>query len=412
MIFRKRATVVLLFVCVCAALLLVVSLPATRALVVGNAASVFFAESYPVATLRAKYDAAVPTTKAIRILLVPGHEPTFGGTVYNDVYERDMTVELAQFLASYLQKDARFEVLQTRDTEQWNPVLAQYFATHASATDDFYSTKKAEMDHLVNEGLLQMVSSTPHNSAPPDVARHLYGINQWANEQKVDLVVNIHFNDTKRKVLTRPGPYTGFTVFVPERQYSNSSSSKIAGDAITKRLRQFTATSDLSPESGGVVEDQDLISIGRYNSLDAPGVLIEYGYIYERQFDDPQVRSAVLKELAFETAVGIQDFFAAPTVEKIPPDSTYLPFTWNTELRETKNPSVAVLALQAALHNEGVYPVASSTLHACPLSGYFDTCTTAALNSFQLTHRITDEAGVVGTSTRDVLNRKYGKITL
>jgi N-acetylmuramoyl-L-alanine amidase len=386
--------------------------PITRVLVVRNAASVFFAESHPVEMLRAKYDTALPETKAIRVLLVPGHEPDFGGAVYNDLYERAMTVELSQYLAAYLQKDARFEVLQTRDSENWNPVLAEYFSTHASDTDEFYVTKKAEMNQLVTQGLLQMVSSTPHNSAPADVARHLYGINQWANEQKVDLVVNIHFNDVKRKDTTKPGPYSGFTVFVPERQYSNSSSSRVAADAITKRLRLFATTSNLGPESAGVVEDQDLISIGRYNTLDAPGVLIEYGYLYERQFDDPQVRTAVLREMAFETAVGIQNFFAAPAIEKIPPDTTYLPYTWDTELRESKNPSVSVLMLQAALHAEGVYPAATSTLHTCPLSGYFDHCTADALRVFQSKHRINDESGIMGTSTRAILNRKYGNVSI
>ncbi len=412
MFSRKLYTLAFIVVILCAIAVLFAWLPVTRSLLSSNVASVFFADSRPVEVLRAKYDTALPTSKAVRILLVPGHEPTFGGAVYKDRYERDMTVELSQYLAAYLKKDARFEVLETRDSENWNPVLAQYFSTHASATDEFYESKKAEMDTLVGKGLLQMVSSTPHNSAPADVARHLYGINQWANEQKVDLVVNIHFNDAKRKNTEYPGPYTGFTVFVPERQYSNSSSSKVAADAITKHLRLFATTSNLAPESGGVVEDQDLISIGRYNTLDAPGVLIEYGYLYERQFDDPQVRTAVLREFAFETATGIQDFFAAPMLQKVTPDSTYLPFTWSTELRESKKSSTAVLSLQAALLLEGVYPAATSTLHNCPLSGYFDSCTSEALHTFQIVHHVNGEAGVLGTTTRSILNRKYGKVSL
>jgi N-acetylmuramoyl-L-alanine amidase len=408
----KRSTLVVLFVGFCGVIFSAFGSSNMRTGILHNGASVFFAESAPIETLRTKYDTVTPETKSIRVLLVPGHEPDFGGTVYQDRFERIMTVELAQFLAAYLEKDSRFEVVQTRDTESWNPVLAEFFALHASDTDEFYVSKKTAMDSLAKQGLLQMVSSTPHNSAPADVARHLYGINQWANEQKIDLVVNIHFNDTKRKDIERPGPYTGFTVYVPERQYSNSSSSRVIADAITKRHKLFAATSDLAPESAGVVEDQDLISIGRYNTLDAPAVLIEYGYIYERQFDDPQVRSAVLKELAFETAVGIEDSFAVPSVQKVLPDSTYLPHTWDTELEESKKPSRDVLALQAALRLEGYYPAASTTLHTCPLSGYFDSCTAFALQKFQSAHQIANEEGFTGTSTRAILNRKYGKIPL
>ena len=34
----------------------------------------------------------------------------------------------------------------------------------------------------------------------------------------------------------------------------------------------------------GVVEDQELIAIGSFNTLNPIGLLIEYGYIYESQF--------------------------------------------------------------------------------------------------------------------------------
>lgn len=388
--------------------MLLLLMPFVRVRVAANMASVFFSESYPVETLRAKYDTAAPSSRAIRILLVAGHEPHFGGAVYHDRFERDMTVQVAQFLALYLEQDTRFQVVQTRDTEDWNPILMQYFSTHASETDALYVDKKDEMAQLIDMGLVQTVSSTPHNSAPADVARRLYGINEWANEQKIDLVVTVHFNDAKRRTMEKPGPYSGFTVYVPERQYSNSSSSKAVADAVVKRLRTILAVSDLPSENAGVVEDQELISLGRYNTLDAPGMLIEYGYIYERQFEAPEIRRAIIKEMAFETAVGIQDFFAGRAVEHIPPASTLVPFTWDTVLGSSTQPSLPVLSLQAALRAEGEYPVATSTLHDCPLSGYFDTCTTAALTAFQTKHRIFGEAGVLGTTTRAILNRKYG----
>lgn len=404
---KQVKRIAILGVCVS---LLVFLVPLLRAGSNGNMASVFFAESRPADTLRAKYEVVASASKAIRILLVAGHEPQFGGALYHDLYEREMTVQLSQFLAAYLEQDSRFKVLQTRDSEDWNPVLTQYFLTHASATDAFYTGKKDEMESLVGMGLVQTVTSTPHNSARADVARRLYSINQWANEQAVDLVINIHFNDIKRKDVSGPGPYSGFTIYVPEHQYSNSSSSRVVADAVTKRLRTFVAVSDLKPESSGVVEDQDLISVGRYNTLDAPSILVEYGYIYERQFTAPDIRRAVIKEMAFETAIGIQDFFATRVVEHIPPATTLLPFTWDRELVPAKQPSLPVLSLQAALHAEGYYPAATSTLHDCPLSGYFDLCTTSALKKFQVDHGVAEELGKLGTTTRGILNRKFSVI--
>jgi N-acetylmuramoyl-L-alanine amidase len=404
---RFLKQVKLLTVCCFGVGVLFFLLPMLRTTITANVASVFFAESRPADTLRAKYEVVAPSSKAIRILLVDGHEPHFGGAEYRDLYERDMTVQLSQFLAAYLEQDSRFQVLQTRDTEDWNPVLAHYFTTNASATALFYAEKKDEMESLIDIGLVQTVSSTPHNSARADVAQRLYSINDWANEQKVDLVVNIHFNDIGRKDVTVPGPYSGFTIYVPERQYSNSSSSRLVADAVLKRLKTVVAVSDLKPESSGVVEDQDLISIGRYNTLDAPGILVEYGYIYERQFTIPDIRQAVIKEMAFETAVGIQNFFATPGVEHIPPASTLLPFTWESELLPTKQPTLPVLSLQAALHAEGYYPSATSTFHDCPLSGYFDSCTKNALIKFQADHGVTEELGMLGSTTREILNRKF-----
>jgi peptidoglycan hydrolase-like protein with peptidoglycan-binding domain len=136
-------------------------------------------------------------------------------------------------------------------------------------------------------------------------------------------------------------------------------------------------------------------------------MLVEYGYMYERQLDASDIRRAVIKEMAFKTAVGIQDFFTGRKGEQIQSVSTLLPYMWDSEQFLVGEPSLPVLSLQAALRVEGYYPAATSTLNQCPLSGYFDDCTRAALKNFQIDHHVTEEIGGFGTTTRSILNRKF-----
>jgi N-acetylmuramoyl-L-alanine amidase len=297
-------TVIVLCLCVATTLLLVhTSVPGFLS---RNVASVFMVESKPQAELKATY---TRPDDLIHILVVPGHEPDFGGTQYDNHTERDMAVELARSLVAYLRQDPHFEVTVTRDEKNWNPVFAQYFATHATATKEFYDEKSSIMNRLIASGTVESVVGVSHNSAPPGVSDRLYGMNMWVNEHDIDLVINIHFNDTPRKDTSVPGLYNGFTIYVPEHQYSNSSSSKVIGNAVFNRLQTVMPVSNLPKEDAGVVEDQELIAIGRYNTLNAPSLLIEYGYIYEPQFKDATSRSNILKELAYETALGFEDFF-------------------------------------------------------------------------------------------------------
>ena len=149
----------------------------------------------------------------------------------------------------------------------------------------------------------------PHNDAPKDVALRLFGINKWANEHKVDIIIHIHFNDSGPRRAGAPGEYNGFTIYTPERQYSNSQASMDIAKRVFKRLSKMFSVSNLPGEDAGVVEDQELIAIGSSNTVDAASLLVEYGYIYEPQFRVPAVRVMVLRELAFQTYLGLADFF-------------------------------------------------------------------------------------------------------
>ena len=53
---------------------------------------------------------AVQTTiPKVRILVVPGHEPDYGGAEFQNVKERDMTVELGQDLQGFLNDNGHYQ---------------------------------------------------------------------------------------------------------------------------------------------------------------------------------------------------------------------------------------------------------------------------------------------------------------
>lgn len=275
-------------------------------------AAVYGVVSITSSDLRFAYKHAQPTRRnaeKVHILIVPGHEPTEGGTMFDGVYERDVTVDIANALAAELANNHRFEVTVARTKDAWNPILANYFKDHADDIAAFRLKQTALTDSLVARGMLQIEpNQVYHNTAPDDVSLHLYGINKWASENDVAVTIHIHVNDYPRK-LSRAGTYTGFAIYIPDNQYSNASASKEVGTAIAARLKKYEPTSTMPGEIGGVVEDQDLIAIGSNNSADDASLLIEYGYMYEPQFLTAPVRTVAIAHYAHATYLGLQDFF-------------------------------------------------------------------------------------------------------
>lgn len=371
-------------------------------------ASVFFTQSVNATDLRATFDTASSTKKKLRVLIVPGHEPYFGGAEYRDIKERDLNADLALALAQYLVEDGHFEVAMTRGKEGWSPDLQNYFATHDEEIKTFVYSQKGEMARLVGEGKIIRVSdAVPHNGAPSDVALRLFGINKWANDISADIIIHIHFNDSSPRRANQPGEHNGFTIYTPERQYSNSRATGEIAPHVFKRLSRMFPVSSLPVEDQGVVEEQDLIAIGSYNSVDGASMLIEYGYIYEPQFKIPSVRELVIKELAFQTYLGLADFFGETSLAVGPHESTLLPYEGRNIVRKTDSANRGVLEFQAALIDKGFYPPEYFTKNDCPLSGVFGPCTRTALAVFQREFDIKGEAGSIGAKTRAKLRALF-----
>jgi N-acetylmuramoyl-L-alanine amidase len=371
-------------------------------------------KSLTVAELKQKYND--PTPKKIKVLIVPGHEPGYGGAEYGSLKEREMNVELANDLSDFLKNNGHYEVIMARDNTKWNPTLLSYFVREWDDIIAFFRESKDESLHQVSGNLTGGETTTPstvtqpkveHNVARTDVALRLYGINKWENENNVDIAIHVHINDNPRRNPTGPGIYSGFTMYVPEKEYTNSPTTKAVAETIFKRLAKYNPVSDLPIEDNGIVEEGDLIAIGAHNTANAASMLIEYGYIYEPQFQDKTVRLETLKDMAFQTYLGLQDFFGSGNDVSFAYDTLMLPHAWKGNLSQGNSNSDDALALQSALLLEGFYPGSGKTKNDCPRSGKIGPCTIEALSAFQKRYGIKGEEGVVGEKTRLILNGKY-----
>jgi N-acetylmuramoyl-L-alanine amidase len=374
-----------------------------------NYSAVFFREGITVAQLQDKFDKADRArNQKVRIMIVPGHEPGYGGAEFGSVKERDLAVELANELKFFLQNNPHYEVFVSRDKDKWNADIEKYFTDNRNEIIEFVSESKNEMIRLINDGTVRkIVNGVIHNSAPQNVAVRLHGINRWNEENNVDIAIHVHFNDYPRSNSSSQGKYTGFAIYVPERQFSNSTTTNAIAQTVYERLSKYNAVSNMPKEESGVVEAQELIAIGSYNTLDVPSMLIEYGYIYEPQFTNPDVRQSTLKDLAFQTYLGIQDFFGSGNDVSLAYDTLVLPYLWKQEITKGEENREEVLALQTALIIEGVYPPESKTKNECPRTGKFGPCTANALTVFQNKHGIKGESNKVGEQTKKVLNDLY-----
>jgi N-acetylmuramoyl-L-alanine amidase len=366
-------------------------------------------QTVTVNDLHTKYDSA--PAKKIRILLMPGHEPNYGGAEYGDLKEREMTVELAKDLEEFFKNDGHYDVIVARDTKAWNPIFADYFQNNWESIIAFVKDAKEEGLRLVNSGAPESKKVVVHNKAKTDVALRLHGINKWINENHIDIALHIHFNDNPRGDASQPGKYSGFSIYVPEQQYYNSTTTKTVAGYVFNRLQKYNAVSNLPVEDAGVVEDSDLIAIGVNNSVDSASMLIEYGYIYESQFAKEDVRHQVIKDLAFQTYLGLEDFFSKKKRGNASTSVTYgtllLPHSWQDDMSMTKSNVVDALSLQSALVVDGVYPSDGRTNNDCPRTGKIGACTMDSVEDFQKKYGITGEEGKIGSQTRAVLNKKY-----
>ena len=359
--------------------------------------------------------AAYAGGEKVRILIMPGHEPDFGGTEFMGYYEREFVVDIAERLATELRSDPRFEVLVARGTQGWNEDFIRYFDRQERKIARFVEDHKEDMEKLEKRGRLdENEGQTPHNEARSDVALRLYGVNKWANENGVDLVLHLHLNDETGHAPNVRGAHSGAAIYVPDQIFGNASASKAIAEPIFERLNTTSATSTFGYETAGIVEDRDLIAIGAYNTSEVPSLLIEYGYIYEPRITGEGARDAVFRDFAYQTALGVKDFFGSPGRPRFATKA--LPYQFSSDVLATTTASTtpqdaeSIYALQASLRSLGFYPGTEASLAECPVSGILNVCTGLAVKAFQASKGI-EQTGTLGPQTRVALNSAFGLST-
>lgn len=346
------------------------------------------------------------SSQRIKILVVPGHDNQSPGAEFQKVRETDLTLDVAQQIVEYLKTDSRFQVYTTRDfaTGEYRPEFFNYFWGRRNEIRQFRDTLKNNRRYLAATDRFKTTVAVDHVYASEDVSLKLFGINKWSNEQDIDIVLHIHFNDYPGHG-RKPGKYTGFTIYVPESQYGHAAASIEMAKAVFDQIKLVSRVSNLPLEDKGIVEDQDLIAVGSNASREGVSFLVEYGYIYEPQFTHPTLRPLAVRELAFQTVQGLKNYFArTPSIRT----TSLVPYAWTRPMQEGMTDRPDVLALQGALFREGLYPPPGKTLERCPLIGSFGSCTVEAVKLFQA--RIGAEStGIVAGDTLRELNRRYGK---
>lgn len=376
--------------------------------------TVSFEETRSVDDLMSAYAKAAASGERVRILIMPGHEPDFGGTQFMGYYERELIVDVAEKLAAELRTDSNFEVLVARGTQGWNSDFEPYFDKQERKIERFVEDHKEDMAKLEKRGKFsENEAQTPHNEARSDVALRLYGVNKWSNENDVDLVLHLHLNDETGHAATERGVHSGVAIYVPDAIYGNAKASKALAGPIFERLNTTNATSTFGYETRGVLEDRELIAIGAYNTSKAPSLLIEYGYIYEPRITGEGARDAVFTDFAYQTALGVKDFFGSPGRPRF--STKALPYQFSHDMLATTAASTtpdahSIYALQAALRTLGFYPGTEASLAECPVSGLMNVCTAAAVKAFQAAKSI-EATGTLGLQTRVALNSAFGLST-
>ncbi len=220
-----------------------------------------------------------------------------------------MTLAVGTRMYNILKKDPRFEVRITRDSSGYTKEFADYFANHQADVISFKENAKKERQEDILDGSFIERENAPHNNASPTGAIRLYGINKWADENKMDAVIHIHFNDYPRAKSWTKGIHKGFVIYMPEGQMVNSKESKQLAANIFTELRKKFITSTYEKELGGLIPDQHLIALGANDTLlsSVRSVLIEYGYIYS--LGNSAARQKAYNNMASLTAAGIKNYF-------------------------------------------------------------------------------------------------------
>lgn len=272
-------------------------------------AGVFFVESITEGELKDTYAKAQRGEGKVKVLIVPGHDDESWGTEFNGIREADLTMRVGEALAETFAKNSAYKAVLLRGRDGYFPAFEKYFSENKEKVRTEVVAKKKIMSDLLAAGSVEHLEGVSHNKAALGVVLRLYAINRWANENDFHLVLHLHFNDHGGRSQGQVGKYGGFSLYIPDGQYSNAKASYAVAESLFAEFSPLFQKSNLPNESAGIVPDQSLIAVGAYNTLDAASVLIEYVYIYEPPLRTPAGRKEAIERYAGITYRGIEQFF-------------------------------------------------------------------------------------------------------
>ncbi|MFA6340869.1 MAG: N-acetylmuramoyl-L-alanine amidase [Candidatus Paceibacterota bacterium] len=245
--------------------------------------------------------------KKIKLLIVPGHEPDAGGALYGNIKERDLDLALSLMLKDKLASHDDVEVTLARNENGWNKDLEEYVLNNETEIMDWVALMKEKMFAKVDAGEMKIIDpDMKHNEATSNAVLFLYGTNKWIEEKDIDMVLHVHFNNNP-KYKGKPN-YRGYCMYIPEHQYGNFASSRIFASYLNEEMFKIEKKSDMPQERDIIIEDQELIATGNYDTLKIPSVALEYAYIYEPVMTSSSTRNAFMEKAASSTAEAIRRY--------------------------------------------------------------------------------------------------------
>lgn len=270
-----------------------------------NVAGLIFPEKITPDILKQKYQKG-----NIKILIVPGHDKDSYGAQYRGITEEFLNLKVGNYLYNYFFYDSKFSPFITRTFDGiYNEWFKNYSEREKTEVKSWRDKLKSAMKSFIKSGAITKNTKIHHNPAADNTSLNLYAINKWANENDIDIVLHIHFNDYPERSYDLPGKYNGFAIYIPERQLPNYRVSQKIAESIKEQLATIIKPSNLPKEKDTLIEDQQLIAIGSNSSRDGVSILIEYGYIYEDKIYDKKKREQTLANMAYKTYQGIKNYF-------------------------------------------------------------------------------------------------------
>lgn len=260
----------------------------------------------------------------IKILVVPGHDNEYPGAIAGSkgatggiIRETDLNLKIAGYLKSFLEQETAFEVYTTRDasfiknnTENnqdkngYTDYFQKYLDENIFTVLDYKDLYKKATENRSKSNSKKTSKVVEHVPAPGEMLYRLYAVNKFMEDNQIDIAIHIHLNDYAGRNVT-DGQYKGFSIYVPDNSLRNGKQSQELAKYIAKAVDDKFKYSDNPIEKNKIILGNELIANGSNNTTQAASVLIEYGYIYEKQFQDDEV----LKSAAEQTYLGIKNYF-------------------------------------------------------------------------------------------------------